>query len=129
ILQQPSRLRSNVFAAVGIDEHPHADTGPGALRQCSSKPTTEFAVLPEESLEVYGTLRSRDVGQQEIEESAVLHQFDGVAVDEVPVRQACDGGEKLRQRRIGMDAEMRVAAVFEGVDDQQERDQQQRDEK
>jgi len=72
-------VAASLLAAFAIHQHAHDHAGAAARDQCVDETPAQHAVLPQIGFEVYRSRRRLDFLEQDVEEVAVLEEFDGVA--------------------------------------------------
>jgi hypothetical protein len=105
--------RADLLAAHGVEHETHAQPLPRFARQCFGHAATELAVLPQVRLEVHASLRSRDVGDQRVVESAVLVDLHAVPADRHAERQSRDRRHEVLDRLARFELQVRVLVTLD----------------
>ena len=79
---------AGLLGSFGVEQNPHLLAGTSALRERIGHATTERAILPEKGFKMHRFAGRPNPFQQDIEESAVLQNFDGIAGGDRAERQS-----------------------------------------
>jgi hypothetical protein len=85
--QPRPRVRRRFLRAALIDEHTHFNPVLGARRQRLGHPLGDRAVMPEKRFQMNAVRRPSRVVEHGIEEAAVLHDRDAIALGDVAPHQ------------------------------------------
>ncbi len=113
---------ARVLRAFRVQQHAHRHPRSRAVDQRIGHPAPERALLPQERLEVDGSLRRPDAADQDIEERPVLMYLHPVACHRRAERQARERGHQLVDRRVALDVQVRVFVAADRPYDQGQED-------
>ena len=100
------------------DAHCHARAGPFAHRIC--EPLPEDPLLPQEAFEVHGALRRRYFFDHDIEERAILEDFDRISSYGTAEREAGQRRHEVADCIVTFDPQRWAAMAFHRPDDRHE---------
>jgi hypothetical protein len=115
-------LLAHLFRSSGIQHQPHGESGTAAFAQYIGQTLPELAVLPKIRFEVHSALRRTNIIEHDVEEAAILEDFDRIACDLDAVRKSSHRIDERFERYVAVHAQMRIAMPLDRPDKHNKQD-------